>query len=115
MFCGHMKERECAFMCVELGQEKRSLGLGRRLKKKKSDFKQERCAGIREVQRVLFFVSLVYCRRFGLSTVRTFGYVADVSFRLLILFYLQIFYPETTDIYDRKNMPRCIYCIHALR
>lgn len=27
----------------------------------------------------------------------------------------QIFYPETTDIYDRKNMPRCIYCIHALR
>uniref|UniRef100_A0A8B9HBH1 IQ motif containing GTPase activating protein 1 n=1 Tax=Astyanax mexicanus TaxID=7994 RepID=A0A8B9HBH1_ASTMX len=26
----------------------------------------------------------------------------------------QIFYPETTDIYDRKNMPRCIYCIHAL-
>uniref|UniRef100_A0A665WQ04 IQ motif containing GTPase activating protein 1 n=1 Tax=Echeneis naucrates TaxID=173247 RepID=A0A665WQ04_ECHNA len=25
-----------------------------------------------------------------------------------------IFYPETTDIYDRKNMPRCIYCIHAL-
>uniref|UniRef100_A0A669B4D6 IQ motif containing GTPase activating protein 1 n=1 Tax=Oreochromis niloticus TaxID=8128 RepID=A0A669B4D6_ORENI len=27
----------------------------------------------------------------------------------------KIFYPETTDIYDRKNMPRCIYCIHALR
>ncbi|NXG58754.1 IQGA1 protein, partial [Hemiprocne comata] len=27
---------------------------------------------------------------------------------------LYIFYPETTDIYDRKNMPRCIYCIHAL-
>ncbi|XP_074692987.1 ras GTPase-activating-like protein IQGAP1 isoform X2 [Strix aluco] len=26
----------------------------------------------------------------------------------------KIFYPETTDIYDRKNMPRCIYCIHAL-
>ncbi|KAL5004093.1 hypothetical protein ScPMuIL_017549 [Solemya velum] len=26
----------------------------------------------------------------------------------------QIFYPETTDIYDRKNMPRAIYCIHAL-
>ncbi|XP_013411467.1 ras GTPase-activating-like protein IQGAP1 [Lingula anatina] len=25
-----------------------------------------------------------------------------------------IFYPETTDIYDRKNMPRVIYCIHAL-
>lgn len=26
----------------------------------------------------------------------------------------QIFYPETTDIYDRKNMPRVIYCLHAL-
>jgi len=26
----------------------------------------------------------------------------------------KIFYPETTDIYDRKNMPRTIYCLHAL-
>ncbi|XP_078479638.1 ras GTPase-activating-like protein IQGAP1 isoform X1 [Lampetra planeri] len=26
----------------------------------------------------------------------------------------KIFYPETTDIYDRKNMPKTIYCIHAL-
>jgi len=26
----------------------------------------------------------------------------------------RIFYPETTDIYDRKNMPRTIYCLHAL-
>ena len=25
-----------------------------------------------------------------------------------------IFYPETTDIYDGKNIPRVIYCIHAL-
>lgn len=33
----------------------------------------------------------------------------------LSLSLFQIFYPETTDIYDRKNMPRCIYCIHALR
>ncbi|XP_071553686.1 ras GTPase-activating-like protein IQGAP1 [Temnothorax nylanderi] len=24
------------------------------------------------------------------------------------------FLPETTDIYDKKNMPRLIYCIHAL-
>ncbi|XP_054010124.1 ras GTPase-activating-like protein IQGAP1, partial [Hylaeus anthracinus] len=24
------------------------------------------------------------------------------------------FQPETTDIYDKKNMPRVIYCIHAL-
>uniref|UniRef100_A0A8C3AEB4 IQ motif containing GTPase activating protein 2 n=1 Tax=Cyclopterus lumpus TaxID=8103 RepID=A0A8C3AEB4_CYCLU len=27
----------------------------------------------------------------------------------------KIFYPETTDVYDRKNMPKVVYCIHALR
>ena len=26
----------------------------------------------------------------------------------------KIFYPTTTDLYDRKNMPRVIYCLHAL-
>ncbi|XP_014450209.2 ras GTPase-activating-like protein IQGAP2 isoform X3 [Alligator mississippiensis] len=26
----------------------------------------------------------------------------------------KIFYPETTDVYDRKNIPRMIYCVHAL-
>ncbi|KAM6302575.1 ras GTPase-activating-like protein IQGAP2 isoform 2-T2 [Podargus strigoides] len=26
----------------------------------------------------------------------------------------KIFYPETTDVYDKKNIPRMIYCIHAL-
>ena len=26
----------------------------------------------------------------------------------------QIFTPETTDIYDKKNMPRVIFCLHAL-
>ncbi|KAJ8287966.1 hypothetical protein COCON_G00006250 [Conger conger] len=25
-----------------------------------------------------------------------------------------MFQPETTDIYDKKNMPRTVYCIHAL-
>nr|XP_053647814.1 ras GTPase-activating-like protein IQGAP1 [Cherax quadricarinatus] len=25
-----------------------------------------------------------------------------------------IFYPETTDVYDRKNMPRVVFCLHAL-
>lgn len=25
-----------------------------------------------------------------------------------------VFYPEVTDIYDKKNMPKAIYCIHAL-
>lgn len=33
----------------------------------------------------------------------------------LSLFCRQIFHPETTDIYDKKNMPRVVYCIHALR
>lgn len=32
-----------------------------------------------------------------------------------IFFFFQIFYPETTDVYDRKNMPKVVYCIHALR
>lgn len=26
----------------------------------------------------------------------------------------KVFLPETTDIYDKKNMPKLIYCIHAL-
>lgn len=26
----------------------------------------------------------------------------------------KIFYPETTDVYDRKNMPKTVYCVHAL-
>ncbi|XP_037532593.1 LOW QUALITY PROTEIN: ras GTPase-activating-like protein IQGAP3 [Nematolebias whitei] len=25
-----------------------------------------------------------------------------------------IFHPETTDVYDKKNMPRAVYCLHAL-
>ena len=29
-------------------------------------------------------------------------------------FYIQTFLPETTDIYDKKNMPRAVFCIHAL-
>lgn len=34
---------------------------------------------------------------------------------LIFILLLQIFHPETTDIYDKKNMPRAIYCVHALR
>jgi hypothetical protein len=30
------------------------------------------------------------------------------------IFIVQTFHPETTDVYDKKNMPRVIYCIHAL-
>lgn len=26
----------------------------------------------------------------------------------------KIFHPETTDVYDKKNMPKVIYCVHAL-
>ena len=26
----------------------------------------------------------------------------------------EIFRPETTDVYDAKNIPRVIYCLHAL-
>jgi hypothetical protein len=29
-------------------------------------------------------------------------------------FFNKIFIPETTDIYDKKNMPRVVYCLHAL-
>lgn len=38
-----------------------------------------------------------------------------VKRRVTNLFWFQIFYPETTDVYDRKNMPKVVYCIHALR
>lgn len=34
---------------------------------------------------------------------------------LIFILFFQIFHPETTDIYDKKNMPRAIYCVHALR
>ena len=27
----------------------------------------------------------------------------------------QVFYPSVTDIYHKKNMPKMIYCLHALR
>ena len=30
------------------------------------------------------------------------------------ILFVQIFLPETTDIYDKKNMPRAVFCIHAL-
>ena len=28
---------------------------------------------------------------------------------------LQYYHPTITDVYDHKNMPRVIYCLHALR
>lgn len=26
----------------------------------------------------------------------------------------EIFMPETTDVYDKKNMPKAVFCLHAL-
>lgn len=25
-----------------------------------------------------------------------------------------MFFPDTTDVYDKKNMPKTIFCLHAL-
>ena len=55
------------------------------------------------------FLEVVKAFLFNVNQFMFLSYV----FSVLLLF--QIFYPETTDIYDRKNMPRVIYCIHALR
>uniref|UniRef100_A0A8C7RAK1 IQ motif containing GTPase activating protein 2 n=1 Tax=Oncorhynchus mykiss TaxID=8022 RepID=A0A8C7RAK1_ONCMY len=37
-----------------------------------------------------------------------------VTFVLILERSGTIFYPETTDVYNRKNMPKVVYCIHAL-
>ena len=42
-------------------------------------------------------------------------YIYFICVPIVVDYCLQIFYPITTDLYDRKNMPRVIYCIHALR
>ncbi|XP_017888182.1 ras GTPase-activating-like protein IQGAP1 isoform X2 [Ceratina calcarata] len=46
-----------------------------------------------------------------------FRHTDNINYFLKTLKSLQLpftFQPETTDIYDKKNMPRVIYCIHAL-
>ncbi|XP_023246515.1 ras GTPase-activating-like protein IQGAP1 [Copidosoma floridanum] len=46
-----------------------------------------------------------------------FRHTDNINFFLKCLKSMQLpytFQPETTDIYDKKNMPRLIYCIHAL-
>ena len=47
-------------------------------------------------------------------TVTEQGIYAFVKWLLKLKKLPAIFYPETTDIYDMKNMPRLCYCIHAL-
>ncbi|KAL6436488.1 hypothetical protein ACFW04_004757 [Cataglyphis niger] len=46
-----------------------------------------------------------------------FRHTDNINFFLKCLISMQLpltFLPETTDIYDKKNMPRVIYCLHAL-
>ncbi|OAD59074.1 Ras GTPase-activating-like protein IQGAP1 [Eufriesea mexicana] len=46
-----------------------------------------------------------------------FRHTDNINYFLKSLKSMQLpltFQPETTDIYDKKNMPRVIYCIHAL-
>ena len=39
--------------------------------------------------------------------------IADIE-RLSYFLSPQTFLPETTDVYDRKNLPRLVFCLHAL-
>uniref|UniRef100_G3WR35 IQ motif containing GTPase activating protein 3 n=1 Tax=Sarcophilus harrisii TaxID=9305 RepID=G3WR35_SARHA len=46
-----------------------------------------------------------------------FRHTDNINFWLTAVSHIGLpktFLPETTDIYDKKNMPRVIYCIHAL-
>ncbi|KAG8519948.1 Ras GTPase-activating-like protein IQGAP3 [Galemys pyrenaicus] len=55
---------------------------------------------------------------FWLSAIAHIGLPSVTQDRKIVVvtgwFFLQTFFPETTDIYDKKNMPRVVYCIHAL-
>lgn len=47
----------------------------------------------------------------------TFRHTDNINYFLKALEKIKlpsIFYPETTDVYDRKNMPRVVFCLHAL-
>uniref|UniRef100_A0A2K5CUS6 IQ motif containing GTPase activating protein 3 n=1 Tax=Aotus nancymaae TaxID=37293 RepID=A0A2K5CUS6_AOTNA len=47
-----------------------------------------------------------------------FRHTDNINFWLSAIAHIGLpstFFPETTDIYDKKNMPRVVYCIHALR
>ncbi|XP_045597721.1 ras GTPase-activating-like protein IQGAP1 [Procambarus clarkii] len=47
----------------------------------------------------------------------TFRHTDNINYFLKALEKIKLpssFYPETTDVYDRKNMPRVVFCLHAL-
>ncbi|XP_066938179.1 ras GTPase-activating-like protein IQGAP1 isoform X2 [Macrobrachium rosenbergii] len=47
----------------------------------------------------------------------TFRHTDNINYFLKALKKIKlppIFYPETTDVYDKKNMPRLVFCLHAL-
>ncbi|XP_015122620.1 ras GTPase-activating-like protein IQGAP1 [Diachasma alloeum] len=55
-------------------------------------------------------------RRYSIAGLQ-FRHTDNINHFLMCLKSMQLpltFQPETTDIYDKKNMPRVIYCIHAL-
>ncbi|XP_047098863.1 ras GTPase-activating-like protein IQGAP1 [Schistocerca piceifrons] len=55
-------------------------------------------------------------RRYKLAGLQ-FRHTDNINYWLKSLEFLELpktFHPETTDIYDKKNMPRVIYCVHAL-
>ncbi|XP_033341426.2 ras GTPase-activating-like protein IQGAP1 [Megalopta genalis] len=55
-------------------------------------------------------------KRYGVAGLQ-FRHTDNINYFLKSLKSMQLpltFQPETTDIYDKKNMPRVIYCIHAL-
>ncbi|KAF0880586.1 IQGA3 protein, partial [Crocuta crocuta] len=46
-----------------------------------------------------------------------FRHTDNINFWLSAIAHIGLpstFFPETTDVYDKKNMPRVVYCIHAL-
>ncbi|KAJ1931238.1 iqgap- protein, partial [Linderina pennispora] len=51
------------------------------------------------------------------SVKRSFKYTDNINFFLQAIRQVKLprlFHFELTDLYDRKNMPRVIYCVHAL-
>lgn len=63
---------------------------------------------------VLIFNSLIFTFIHSFINLFFFYFYSFVISFIQSILYLQTFQPETTDIYDKKNMPRVIYCIHAL-
>lgn len=56
----------------------------------------------------------VYETPFCMYYENNFQIFSRIFYLMYFFLVFQTFQPETTDIYDKKNMPRVIYCIHAL-